>query len=77
MQQSVSSPTQWLQGTAGLDLVWGHARFTGSDAVEVGGQAVSAPKLFINVGGRPVDAGRHRRGVRGWPTGSVAVSLVG
>ncbi len=54
VQQSVSSLTQWLQGTAGLDLVWGHARFTGPDAIEVGGQALSAPKIFINVGGRPV-----------------------
>ena len=54
VQQSVSSLTQWLQGTAGLDLAWGHARFTGRDAIEVGGRALSAPKIFINVGGRPV-----------------------
>ena len=54
VQQSVSSLTKWLQGTAGLDLVWGHARFTGPNAFEVGGQALSAPKIFINVGGRPV-----------------------
>jgi pyruvate/2-oxoglutarate dehydrogenase complex dihydrolipoamide dehydrogenase (E3) component len=54
VQQSVSSLTQWLQGTAGLDLVWGHARFTGPDAVEVGGRTLTAPKIFINVGGRPV-----------------------
>jgi len=54
VQQSVDSLTQWLQGTAGLDLVRGHARFTGPDAIEIGGRALSAPKLFINVGGRPV-----------------------
>jgi pyruvate/2-oxoglutarate dehydrogenase complex dihydrolipoamide dehydrogenase (E3) component len=54
VQQSVSSLTQWLRGTAGLDLVWGHARFTGPDAIELGGRALSAPKIFINVGGRPV-----------------------
>lgn len=54
VQQSVSSLTQWLQGTAGLDLVWGHARFTGPDAIEVDGRALSAPKIFINVGGRAV-----------------------
>jgi pyruvate/2-oxoglutarate dehydrogenase complex dihydrolipoamide dehydrogenase (E3) component len=54
VQQSVSSLTQWLQGTPGLDLVWGHARFTGADAIEVGGRALSAPKIFINVGGRAV-----------------------
>ena len=54
VRQSVDSLTQWLQGIAGLDLVWGHARFTGPDAIEVGGRALSAPKIFINVGGRPV-----------------------
>jgi pyruvate/2-oxoglutarate dehydrogenase complex dihydrolipoamide dehydrogenase (E3) component len=54
VRQSVDSLTQWLQGTAGLDLVWGHARFTGPDAIEVGGRALTAPKIFINVGGRPV-----------------------
>jgi pyruvate/2-oxoglutarate dehydrogenase complex dihydrolipoamide dehydrogenase (E3) component len=54
VQQSVDSLTQWLQGTAGLELVWGHARFTGPDAVAVGGRALRAPKIFINVGGRPV-----------------------
>jgi pyruvate/2-oxoglutarate dehydrogenase complex dihydrolipoamide dehydrogenase (E3) component len=52
VRQSVDSLTQWLQGTSGLDLVWGHARFTGPDAIEVSGQALTAPKIFINVGGR-------------------------
>jgi len=52
VQQSVESLTLWLQGTSGLDLVWGHARFTGPDAIEVSGRALTAPKIFINVGGR-------------------------
>ena len=54
VQQSVSSLTHWLQSTAGLDLVWGHGRFTGPDAIEVGGRVLTAPKVFINVGGRAV-----------------------
>lgn len=54
VQQSVDGLTTWLKGTAGLELVWGHARFTGPDAIEVSGRALSAPKIFINVGGRPV-----------------------
>ena len=54
VQQSVDSLTQWLRGTAGLDLLRGHARFSGPDAVEVNGQALTAPKIFINVGGRAV-----------------------
>ena len=52
VQQSVDSLTQWLQTTPGLDLVWGHARFTGPDRVEVAGRVLQAPKIFINVGGR-------------------------
>ena len=52
VRQSIDSLTEWLQGTAGLDLVRGHARFTGPDAVEVDGRALTAPRVFINVGGR-------------------------
>ncbi len=54
VQQSVESLTKWLEGTAGLELVRGHARFTGSHAVEVDGKTLAAPKIFINVGGRAV-----------------------
>ncbi len=54
VQQSIDSLTEWLEGTTGLDLIRGHARFTGPDAVEVDGKALTAPKLFINVGGRAV-----------------------
>jgi len=52
--QSVASLTRWLTTIEGLDLHWGQARFVGSHAVEVGGQVLEAPKIFINVGGRPV-----------------------
>lgn len=52
VQQSITSLTTWLQGTSGLDLVWGHARFTGPQSVEVDGRVLTAPKIFINVGGR-------------------------
>ena len=54
VQQSIDGLTAWLQGTAGLDLIRGHARFMGPDTVEVNGQTLSAPKIFINVGGRAV-----------------------
>ena len=54
VQQSIDSLTQWLQGTAGLELVRGHARFTGPRALEVAGRVLTAPKIFINVGGRAV-----------------------
>jgi len=50
--QSVESLTSWLRGTANLELVSGHARFTGPRQVEVNGRVLEADKVFINVGGR-------------------------
>jgi pyruvate/2-oxoglutarate dehydrogenase complex dihydrolipoamide dehydrogenase (E3) component len=52
--QSVDGLTQWLQGTAGLELIPGQARFTGAHAIEVNGRTLTAPKIFVNVGGRAV-----------------------
>jgi pyruvate/2-oxoglutarate dehydrogenase complex dihydrolipoamide dehydrogenase (E3) component len=43
---------KWLQGMAGLTLIDGHARFEGPNSLRVGDQGLSAPKIFINVGGR-------------------------
>lgn len=54
VQQSIDSLTSWLEGTAGLHLVRGHARFTGPNTVEVNGATLSGSKIFINVGGRPI-----------------------
>lgn len=54
VQQSIDSLTKWLQGTAGLRLVRGHARFTAPHAIEVDGEVLQAPKIFINVGGRAI-----------------------
>ncbi len=54
VSQSVEGLTKWIAGTANLTLVWGHARFTGSNTVEVNGETLEAPKIFINVGGRAV-----------------------
>jgi pyruvate/2-oxoglutarate dehydrogenase complex dihydrolipoamide dehydrogenase (E3) component len=50
--QSQRNLARWLDTTAGLDLHWGHARFVGAHAVEVAGQVLEAPKIFVNVGGR-------------------------
>ncbi len=54
VNQSIRNLTQWLQGTPNLSLVWGHARFVAPHAVEVAGEVLEAPKIFINVGGRAV-----------------------
>jgi len=45
---------KWLASTPGLTLLSGHARFSAPHAVEVNGETLAAPQIFINVGGRPV-----------------------
>ncbi len=42
----------WLTGMENCTVIHGHARFIGPHAVEVGGETLSAPRIFINVGGR-------------------------
>jgi pyruvate/2-oxoglutarate dehydrogenase complex dihydrolipoamide dehydrogenase (E3) component len=44
----------WIAATPNLTLIRGHARFVGSDTLRVEEQLYRAPKIFINVGGRPV-----------------------
>jgi pyruvate/2-oxoglutarate dehydrogenase complex dihydrolipoamide dehydrogenase (E3) component len=43
---------KWLRGLKGCEVIRGHARFMAPDAVEVGGETLNAPRIFINVGGR-------------------------
>jgi pyruvate/2-oxoglutarate dehydrogenase complex dihydrolipoamide dehydrogenase (E3) component len=50
----------YIEGTEGVDLLFGQARFTGPKTVEVhlnSGETrtLSADKIFINTGGRPVN----------------------
>lgn len=44
---------KWLAGMEGLTLIHGHARFTGPGEITIDGRAISAPRIFLNVGGRP------------------------
>src|SRR5262249_32625128 len=44
----------WLRGMSGCTVVNGHARFESADTVRVGAETLSAPRIFINVGGRAV-----------------------
>lgn len=44
----------WLAGMERLRLIRGHARFTGPDSIDVDGHSLRAPRIFLNVGGRPV-----------------------
>ncbi|MBP2227856.1 pyruvate/2-oxoglutarate dehydrogenase complex dihydrolipoamide dehydrogenase (E3) component [Azospirillum agricola] len=42
----------WLRGMAGCTVIAGHARFEGPDRIRVGGELLTAPRIFVNVGGR-------------------------
>jgi len=44
----------WLSGMANVELIRGQARFEGPDVVAVNGEHLTAPRIFINVGGRAV-----------------------
>ena len=44
----------WIANTANLSLVHGEARFAGQDTVQVGDRTLQAPRIFLNVGARPV-----------------------
>ena len=54
VQSSRDSLGQWVAGTPGLSLVHGEARFVAPDAVRVGERTLQAPRIFLNVGARPV-----------------------
>lgn len=43
---------RWLGGMEGCTLFRGHARFEGTNTIRVGEALLTAPKIFLNVGGR-------------------------
>jgi pyruvate/2-oxoglutarate dehydrogenase complex dihydrolipoamide dehydrogenase (E3) component len=42
----------WLRGMDGCTVFNGHARFEGPDSVRVGDALLTAPRIFVNTGGR-------------------------
>ena len=44
--------TAWIDGMENVELIRGHARFTGPASIDVDGARLSADRLFINVGAR-------------------------
>lgn len=44
----------WIGGMAGCTLIRGQAAFVGPREIEVNGERLTAPRIFINVGGRAV-----------------------
>jgi pyruvate/2-oxoglutarate dehydrogenase complex dihydrolipoamide dehydrogenase (E3) component len=45
---------KWMRGLEGATVYQGHARFTGPKRVRVGDEELSAERIFIDVGGRPL-----------------------
>jgi pyruvate/2-oxoglutarate dehydrogenase complex dihydrolipoamide dehydrogenase (E3) component len=43
---------KWLRSMAGCTVIQGHARFESANTVRVGEEQLTAPRVFINVGGR-------------------------
>jgi pyruvate/2-oxoglutarate dehydrogenase complex dihydrolipoamide dehydrogenase (E3) component len=52
VRQSNEGVTKWLNGTANLTVLEGHARLEGPRTVRVNGSLLEAPEIFLNVGGR-------------------------
>jgi pyruvate/2-oxoglutarate dehydrogenase complex dihydrolipoamide dehydrogenase (E3) component len=49
---SRTSNEEWLAGMAGLTFLRGHARFEAPGRLRVGDDILTAPRIFLNVGGR-------------------------
>ena len=50
---SVKGLVDWMAATERLTIM-GEAKFTGPHEVEVNGERLTAPQIFLNIGGRPV-----------------------
>lgn len=51
---SRSGLENWLGGMEKCTIVRGHARFESADTIRVGDELLTAPKIYLNVGGRAV-----------------------
>jgi pyruvate/2-oxoglutarate dehydrogenase complex dihydrolipoamide dehydrogenase (E3) component len=54
VQASIDSLTRWIDEAANLTFLKSAARFVGPHEVEAGGRRLTAPRIFINTGGRAV-----------------------
>ncbi len=52
VQNARGNVETWLRGMPGMTVIQGHARFEGASIVRVGDELLTAPKIFLNVGGR-------------------------
>ena len=52
--KSRSGVQQWMQGLKNAEVIQGDAKFIGPQTVRIGVRTLTAPRIFINVGGRSV-----------------------
>jgi len=65
----------WLAAMMGLTLIRGQARFTAPDRIAVGGEDLSAPRIFLNVGARPSRPDLPGAGDVRWLTSTTILDL--
>ena len=51
VEQSREGVEAWMRGLAQAEVIVGEARFVAPSTLEVGGRRLSAPRIFLNVGG--------------------------
>ncbi|WP_137892987.1 FAD-containing oxidoreductase [Ramlibacter sp. 2FC] len=54
VQQSRDGLAKWLGGLAQGELIRGEARFVAPQTIAVGERRLTAPRIFLNLGGRPL-----------------------
>ena len=52
VMSSRTNVERWIGGLANVETIRGHARFVAPSVLEVAGRRLSAPHVFLNVGGR-------------------------
>lgn len=52
VQQSRQGVEGWMRGQANVEMLRGEARFVAPATLEVAGRRLTAPRIFLNVGGR-------------------------
>jgi pyruvate/2-oxoglutarate dehydrogenase complex dihydrolipoamide dehydrogenase (E3) component len=54
VQKSREGVETWMRGLKNTEVIVGHARFVAPSTIEVAGRRLTAPRIFLNVGGRAV-----------------------
>jgi pyruvate/2-oxoglutarate dehydrogenase complex dihydrolipoamide dehydrogenase (E3) component len=57
VRRSTQGVEKWMEGLAGAKVYRGHARFVSATEIEVNSEKLTADRIFLNVGGRPLVPG--------------------